>query len=300
MAKSKRRRRRYLPKLTRAQLSGLESAISTAAKDWDCDGWAVVGVPPRLRVAVLVAHRVAVPRAPTFVLELPSALGGGEIEASELATNRTLDVEQAFLHAGAGVNFLAPGAPLLADDVRVGLGAVFAIDGVVHLVTCGHPFGADSATLTALDGTEIATLRLNLFDGADGSDAAIFEVLDDGVAMLQAGAGEESWATGIHEPEPTDNGLDALFFPTRSDTAKPFLSPVRAFSSRPPESTRAGAIMLDRCTAPGDSGSSLLFGGEYYGIASRRSGNFSFFTPVAAVKRAAEQQLGTVTLWSPQ
>src|SRR6185436_499536 len=198
----------------------------------------------------------------------------------------------------AGTDFLAPGSPVLGDGERIGIAAIVEDGTAVYIITCGHPFGSPGSSLTTLDGTEIGELSTNLFDGRDGSDASLFAVNDRGLDLLADGGHTGSWCKRIHDPDATDNGQSATFWPTWSDNDPPFAAEVRAFSSCVPATSSCGAIMLDRCTSPGDSGSSLQFAGAYYGIASRRSGNYSFFTPLAEVKQRLARLGTNIIPWS--
>ena len=103
-------RKRYLARIEPEHHVALEAALRAAVVAWDADGWAIVGRPPHLRIAVLVRRKLDRPPHPATVIDLPAALGGGALDVEVLATH---DVpEQAGLLPGAGRTFLAPGAPI--------------------------------------------------------------------------------------------------------------------------------------------------------------------------------------------
>lgn len=297
--------RRHLETISRRDHAALEPVLRHAIERWRADGWAIVGHPPRLRVAVLVPRKLPRPASPATTIALPASLGGGELKVAILATHRFTEPSTTSgpepLAPGAGNDFLAPGAPVRGDGQRVGIGAVVSIDSRPCIITCGHAFSSSGSTLTTRDGaTEIATLRTNLFTTAAPLDAAVFDATDDGVELLEGAPDASSWSASFHEPAPADNGSEATFWPTSSDGAVPFVSDVQAFSSCMPASIGCGYVMLDGCTSDGDSGSTLQLAGAYYGLASRRNGNFSFFTPLSEVRRRVEDIIGTQILpWRP-
>jgi hypothetical protein len=252
-----------------------------------------------------VPRKLARPASPATTIVLPARLGGGELKVAIIATHRFAELSTTSgpqpLAPGAGIEFLAPGAPIRGDGSRVGIGAVVSIDSQPCIVTCGHAFSSSGSTLTTLDGaTDIATLRTNLFTTTAPLDAAVFDATDDGVQLLEAAPDASSWSASFHEPAAADNGSEATFWPTSNDGAAPFVSDVRAFSSCVPASIGCGYVMLDGCTTNGDSGSTLQLAGAYYGLGSRRNGNFSFFTPLSEVRRRVEDIVGTQILpWRP-
>lgn len=295
--------RRYLPVLDRRAHATLERALRPAIARWHAEGWAFVGVPPRMRIAVLVARKLAAPVAPATTIELPASLGSGRLKVAVLALHRDARPETATAGAmptGAGTDYLAPGVPIGCDNERVGLAAVLALDRKPHLITCGHAIGSADSTLTTGDGaTEIGRLHRNLFSSGDNLDAAVFTPTSDGLALLQAGASAPTWCASIHEPVAGDNGKAATFWPTWADSQSPFVEDVMAFSSSIPGGVGVGYVMLPCCTARGDSGSLLQIDNSYYGLASRRDGNYSFFTPISRIKRKLEDSGAKVTPWRP-
>lgn len=298
------RTRRYLPALTRRQHSSLDRLLRQAIKNWDAEGWAFVGTPPRVRVAVLVAKKLASPRNPADTIALPDSLGGGELKVSVLALHRDArpitSTAGSALPAGAGTSYLAPGVPIGCDNERVGLGAVFRINGAPHIVTCAHALSSSQSTLTTCDGsTEIGTLRDDFLSSGGGLDAAVFTVTTDGLALLDAGKTVTTWCDSFHEPAAGDNGHEVTFWPTWTDSQSSFVEDILSFSSSVPGGVGDGYVMLPCCTALGDSGSLLQLGSAYYGLASQRDGNYSFFTPLSLVKRRLQQAGANVTTWRP-
>lgn len=293
--------RRYLARIDARSHRALDASLRPLIAAWGADGWAIVGRPPRLRIAVLVPRKLPAPPTPAGVVPLPRALGGGVLKVAVLATHRD-DAEPertaAPLDAGAGTDYLAPGAPIGGDNERIGIGAVIAIDGAAHIVTCGHAFEAGATTITTLAGEDVGELRASYF--ASGLDAAVFEPNARGLELLADGTDAPTWCDGFRAPDAADNGRAATFWPTWRDGGAPFLEDVVAYSSCAPATAGCGSVLLPRCTAPGDSGSLLQLDGRYYAIASHRFGNNSFFTPIAAIKKRIEASGSQVTPWRPE
>lgn len=283
--------------------AAIERDVERALAGWDADGWAIVGQPDRLRVAVFVGRKLAAPHKQHRIGTIP--LGRDRLKVAVLATHAgaadaIFTQGSAPLPPGAGTDYLAPGAPVLADQERIGIAGTLRVRGVPHVVTCGHAFPTHEGTLTTLDGTtEVATMTANLRLRAGRLDAAVLAITDDGLELFRAGATASSWCNEIRAPAPGDNQREATFWPTWADGRAPFIEEVSSFSSCVPRALGCGAILLPRCTSPGDSGSSLQLGGAYYGLASRRDGNFSAFTPLGAVKAALERTGASVTVWRP-
>jgi hypothetical protein len=294
--------RRTLPALAPRHHAMLERSLRRAIKVWDAEGWAFIGSPPRLRIAVLVRERLERPPHPVTTIALPRSLGGGRLKIAVIALNReseTRDLGQA-VPPGGGISYLAPGVPISCDDARIGIGAVVAVDDQPHIVTCGHAISSDEATLTTVDGeTEIAALRANFFAAGDRLDAAVFTVNPDGLALLRQGAAAPTWCDGFHEPTASDNNRDATFWPTWANAQDSFDRAVVAFSACVPAGVGCGYVMLARCTNPGDSGSTLQIDNQYLALASQRDGEHSFFTPLSAVVNKLRASGASVAPWRP-
>jgi hypothetical protein len=298
------RLRRYLPRLGPRDRVALEGIVEPELPRWGAEGWAFIGRPPRLRVAILVIKKLAETDTPVDSIPLPKSLGGGRLKPAVRALHRYdaayTSGEASALQAGAGVDYLAPGVPIACNGDRIGLGAVLAIGHQPHIVTCGHAIGSNG-TLTTADGdTEIASLRINCFVLADRLDAAVFAVNEVGRTLLHRGSLAPSWCTTVHDPVPTDHDAKVTFWPTWKDHQPAFVEEVLSFASCIPSGIGCNYVMLTRCTNPGDSGSSLQIGASYYALASRRDGNLSFFTPIAAVINRLRTGGVDVTPWSPQ
>ncbi len=295
--------RKFLPSLDATEHRRLHDLLRERFAEWNAVGWAITGDPSQLRVTVLVDKKVAEPRVPARSIELPLSFGGGRLKLAVQALHREsggADHASETMPAGAGVDYLAPGAPISCDGERIGIGAVIAIGNTPHIVTCGHAVGS-ADTLTTSDGnTEIATLKDNFFPIGDRLDAAVFTVNDDGLDLLHQGSLAPSWCTSFHAPADTDNDTDVTFWPTAADQQPSFVEKVMSFSACIPSSIGCGYVMLTRCTSPGDSGSSLQIGSSYYALASRRDGNNSFFTPITTIVDRLKSPGVQVTPWSPQ
>lgn len=301
------RPRRHLPKLSRRDHADLEASLRKAIVSWGAEGWALVGRPPHMRVAILVARKLANPLVPATTVRLPPRLGGGDLKVAIHALHRRAHAgahprtngDGAALPGGAGTAYLAPGAPILWDDSQIGIGAVFSIGNKPFVITCGH-VDTDETSLTTTDGqTEIATLDRNFFRQPDRLDAAVFAVTSDGVALFKKGFAAPTWCSTFHTPQASDNGEEVTFWPTAQSAEPPFVEDVVSYSACVPSGVGCGYVMLTRCTSPGDSGSLLQLGTSYYALASQRDGNNSFFTPLVAVKNRLESAGKVVGTWRP-
>jgi len=299
---ARRRVQRYLGSLTTSQQAALEREMRRAIVEWDAEGFAFVGRPPRMRLTVMVRKKLSAPRRPVGTIRLPRSLGGIDLKVAVRALHRDGGralAQRSAVPVGGGISYLAPGVPVLCDGARIGIGCVLTVDDRLYIVTCGHTASSSSSTLTTLDGrTDIATLATNYFLASEKLDAAIYVVSGDGESLLERGAAAATWCDDIHDPEPTDNDTPATFWPTWRDGAESFVEAVESYSACVPAGTGCGYVMLTRCTTLGDSGSSLQIDGAYYALASQRDGNSSFFTPLAAVVARLETG-ASVAPWRP-
>lgn len=284
--------KRLIAKLDRKSQRVLEARLRTQVAVWGADGWAIIGKPGRLRIAILVARKLSQPSAPIRELELPKSMGGGVLKPAVIATHHRAWDEHTtgVLPPGAGTTFLAPGSPIVGNNQRIGIGAVVSIANSICIVTCGHVGGN---TLSTFDGTDVATLRANYLPS--GLDAAVYTVNADGLDLLHAGRSVETWAASFHIPDASDNGQPATFWPTWQANRSSFVEDVSSYASCLPGRAVCNSILLPRCTTAGDSGSTLQLDDGYYGLASFVYGNYSYFTPIAAVK----QRLPSMQPWRP-
>lgn len=272
-----------------------------AIKEWGAEGWALIGKPPHVRVVVLVAKKLASPKAHASTITLPKSLGGRALKVAVRALHRdesSSTTSGSTLPSG-GAQYLAPGAPISCDGDRIGIGAVVAIGGSPHIVTCGHAVGSGDTLATSDGDTEIATLRNNFFTSGDRLDAAVFKVNSDGLDLLRQGASAPTWASTIHAPDAVDNESEVTFWPTWADHKSSFVEDVLSFSACIPDGVGCGYVMLTRCTNLGDSGSTLQIDGSYYALASQRDGNNSFFTPISSVVSRLRSSGATAVPWRP-
>lgn len=276
--------KRFLAKIEPNEHRALEARLRELVAVWGADGWAIIGKPGRLRIAILVPRKLAQPSAAIREVKLPRSLGGGVLKPAVIAThNRAWDEHTAgVLPPGAGTTYLAPGSPIVGNNQRIGIGAVVSVAASVCIVTCGHTGGN---ALSTLDGTEVATLRSNYLPA--GLDAAVYEVNDVGLTLLRAGRSADTWATRIHDPDANDNGRPSTFWPTWQANRSSFVEDVSSYATCLPGRAVCNSILLPRCTTGGDSGSTLQLDGDYYGLASFVYGNYSFFTSIASVKQRA-------------
>ncbi len=298
--------RRYLADVPRRAHAELDTCMRAAIKSWDAEGWAIIGTPPRLRVAVLVARKLARPRKPVAKIPLPRSLGGGLLKPAVIALHRDVRVDgptsgdtSSPLPPGGGIDYLAPGVPVGWNGERIGIGAVIEIGSTPHVITCGHVPTSETVLTTADDDTEIGTLKTNYFRAADRLDAAVFRLNADGISLLRRGTTASSWCSSIRVPRAADNHEEATFWPTFAAQQSPFVEDVLSYAACVPGGVGCGYVMLTCCTHPGDSGSSLQLASSYYGLASLRDGNNSFFTPISEVRRRLEDEGNTVGIWRP-
>jgi len=209
---------------------------------------------------------------------------------------------------------LAPGAPITVGDARrrAGIAAVVVMGGRPHLITCGHVFeggsgpgaarGDASVFTTEIGGPAIATLTRSYLDDAPRLDAAVCELLPDGVVLLEASKHAQTWFTDCRAPAEGDTDELAVFWPTHDDAGAPFaMKPTSLDASTQvlfPGGPHAGFIKLPFTAQEGDSGSVLAMGGAYYALCSGQVGT-TYFTPIASILRRLKREHGDVELWHP-
>ncbi|HKO50180.1 MAG TPA: hypothetical protein VJV79_20760 [Polyangiaceae bacterium] len=289
----------------------IEAALEAKRDVWQIQGWSIQGKAPRLRVVVKVPYRRVTPRAPVSPLRIPGSTpfwlkvgveatffsGFGKVTSRGHSRGRSR-------HSGP----LVSGAPIEVSSggrSRCGIAAVLTLDDSPFLLTCGHNFNANAGKVF-LPGSHapIARLTRNLFDDSSPLDAAICELTDRGIELLDASADADTWFSTVHTPEAADNDESAVFWPTSEDDPDPIELQIVSFSVRfdplfGPHGPKTRFIQMQLSASEGDSGSALAFGGALYGLCSGTAGPSAYFTAIADVVQSLRSDFGSIKPWQP-
>jgi hypothetical protein len=292
-----------------ASWEAIESALRSKKKAWGLQGWSIQGRTPRLRVVVKVPYRRVSPRRPVEPIPIAAKrkfLLKVGVEASyHSALGKPTGGAVAF---GAQSFPLAAGSPIEVSSggrSRCGVAAVLKLDGDPFLLTCGHSFGSSAGKVFLPGGNSpIAHLERNLMHDHDPLDAAICKLTLAGNDLLADSADADTWFSGVHAPESSDNGKSVAFWPTSEDEPDPIDIDVASFSVCFEPLFGAGGptcrfIEARLPASEGDSGSVLALGDSYYGLCSGTAGSSSYFTAMADVIDALSSDFGSIEPWQP-
>jgi hypothetical protein len=281
----------------------INSILVERAEDWGLQGWSLVGKGDRLRVAVRVPLRRISPKVRASHIDL----GGLRLKVAVLPTFAfqppSTTAGSAFV---AQRSPLAPGSPInIEGEERGGVGAFIAIDGVPHLLTCGHVFSDSRSIVQRIDTEETVAIKTHdLRQAPWWLDAAACELTAEGIDAATSSSTADSWVRRVHEPSSLDHDKTCAFWPTHEDAPDPIELTVLSsattffpFCSAPAQD--CSFVEVEYAAPPGDSGGPLMLNDAYYGICVGTNSHSTFFTPVSSVLRALRASGKKVSPWVP-
>lgn len=289
----------------------LEDELRRRRDEWKLRGSYFTGPPSEIHLFLQIEVRPPGAASAEFRIALPTRIGGGylvpDIEFVEPVSKPT---EPATPKALACVpEPLAPGSVIFVERRRGGVAFICLLNGVPHLVTCGHLFQRSAGQQSCLVGeTEVARLTGSFLPELD---AAYCQLTEQGIRVAQRSAGAKTWLRSFSNVTQELCSLKVTFYSSSGLTSRPIDTRIQdervcqynfAYPGLWSGLDLCGLMMTPPITRPGDSGSLLVCGDLFLGLCTGGGFNgiaeHSFFTPLATVIRALSTRF-KVRLWDP-